>query len=495
MLKAVEQYKFLFEWNLQDMNLSTSNPRALFSSPKFSFQDCKFDLFLLKREGEAHYGYYLRSLEASSKPGKIHFRLELVKRMDNIVVISSQGQRERKEMHRGVGLSECLHPTSLRDFIFKVKMWTSEYDFEYDLENINTTKPSFSMSSFIIGDKILSISSKKNKEGTKYDCLLMDVNSNISSRVCLQVDLFKRIDNRLVKSDKCQFSFKKDEAQGFVDWFNVEKIRDHVLKVKVLIFKPFSDFVEKPIGFESHGYFLFNKMACNLSFLVGEEVVFVIHAILASRSDYFRAMLEGSFKEAQVPMTVESNIPIQGIDVDAFKMIIEWIYTMDIKRLNDPFSPSLLVDIQYLYVAADMYLLPDLCGSIGRYLNHLLSFKNFGEIYQVAKKIGSESLEKDVLRSWISKSDSFNENEDQINALICGFDSVEVEDEDEEGAIKEGGEEELSDTAIIGIQRKMIAASSWDGESESKLSVVKCLASLLSVGTGTKKRKILCSER
>jgi hypothetical protein len=138
-----------------------------------------------------------------------------------------------------------------------------------------------------------------------------------------------------------------------------------------------------------------------------------------------------------------------------------------------------------------MYLLPDLCDSIGKHLNHLLSSRNFGEIHQVAKRIGSKSLEKDVIRQWISKSDSFNENEDQIKkTLIRDFDVAEVKEE--EGATKdqEGGEQELSDAAIIGIQRKMIAESCWDWASDSKLSVVKCLASLLNIGSGTKKRKI-----
>jgi hypothetical protein len=134
-----------------------------------------------------------------------------------------------------------------------------------------------------------------------------------------------------------------------------------------------------------------------------------------------------------------------------------------------------------------MYLLPDLCNAIGKHLNHLLSSRNFGEIHQVAKRIGSESLEKDVIRAWISKSDSFNENDDQIKALIREFDVVEVE----EGATKDQErEEELDADAIIAISRKMIDASCWDGASDSKLSVVKCLASLLSLGTGTKKRKI-----
>jgi hypothetical protein len=148
-----------------------------------------------------------------------------------------------------------------------------------------------------------------------------------------------------------------------------------------------------------------------------------------------------------------------------------------------------LFNLKNLYVAADMYLLPDLCDSIANHLKHHLSARNFGEIHQVAKRIGSESLEKDVLQYWISKSESFNENDDQIKTMIRDFKVVEVEDLKGEREDQEDGEE-LEGDAIIRIQRKMIAASSWEGESESKLSVVKCLASLLSVGTETKKRKI-----
>jgi hypothetical protein len=146
-----------------------------------------------------------------------------------------------------------------------------------------------------------------------------------------------------------------------------------------------------------------------------------------------------------------------------------------------------MFNLQNVYVAADMYLLPDLCDSIGKYLNHLLTSRNFGEIYRVAKRIGSESLEKEVLQSWISKSDSFNENDDQIKVLIRDFNAVEIVDAEGES---EDQEDELDGDAIVEISRSMIAASSWDGERESKLCVIKCLASLLKVGTGTKKRKI-----
>jgi hypothetical protein len=152
---------------------------------------------------------------------------------------------------------------------------------------------------------------------------------------------------------------------------------------------------------------------------VGGEIVYVINLI--SRSDYFRAMLEGSFKESLVPMTVDSKIPIKEIDVDVFKMIIEWIHTMGIKKLNDPKCPTLLLNLERVYIAADMYLITDLCDSIAKYLDHLLTAQNFGDVLKISQKIGNDSLEKDVIRSWISKSESFNENDDQIKVMIRDF--------------------------------------------------------------------------
>jgi hypothetical protein len=500
---AVNESDFLFEWDLQNIDLSQTK----ISSPKFSFQGSEFNLNLWKKEGAPIYSCTLKYVETLSKSGRIHFRFDLVKRLDNTIAKSCQYQRDLNQLKNGWGVPDWIDPAAIQDHILKVKMWTSEYDLEYDLENEVITRQIITPESFLIGDNKLRVLLKKNKGGDKYDCLLKYVDSAISSKVRFQVDLYARLDNSLVKSDKREFTFNKTNvSQGFEDWFDVKTIRDHVLKVKVWIFNPFSDFVEKPIEFESIGFQLSNKTCSNLSFLVGDAFVYVLHGILTSRSDYFRAMLEGFFKEARVPMTVESKIPIHGIDVDVFKMIIEWIYTMDIKSLNDPFSPTLILDLEKVYVAADMYLLSDLCESIGKYLNHLLTAQNFGEIYQVAKRIGSESLEKDIIRAWMSKSDSFNENDDQINVLIRDFDAIQVEEGKETreegghvevevegvdfergGANKEDEDidvEELDENAvnaaIVGISQKFIQVSSnWDGDSSSKLCVIKCLATLL----------------
>jgi hypothetical protein len=222
-------------------------------------------------------------------------------------------------------------------------------------------------------------------------------------------------------------------------------------------------------------------MCSNLSFKVCEEVVYVLHGILTTRSDYFRAMLEGSFKEAHVPMAVDSEIPIHGVDVDVFKMIIEWIYTMEIKDLQDPCAPTILADLEKLYVAADMYMLFDLCTPILKYLESLLFLQTFGNIYQIAKRIGSKDLENVVFRSWISNSSTFNDNADQISALIKD-DLARDERMSEELCLSEDLEyidvgkdaiEREEDAMLYGISRKIVRASNWDGDKESKLCVIK----------------------
>jgi hypothetical protein len=215
-----------------------------------------------------NYGCYLKSVETLGKPGAINFRFDLVNGKNNIVSINIQSEGEMKGFFRGKGLRDLIDPATIRDHILKVKMWTSEYDFEYDLVNITITDPSIPLPSFLIGENKLRIDLKKNKGGTKYDCLIKDIDSTISSRSYFQVELFKRLDNRLVKSEKFDLNPDTDVDKGISDWADVESIRDHVLKVKILFIKPLSDFIDKPIGVDDYRNLLFKKMSSNLSFQV-----------------------------------------------------------------------------------------------------------------------------------------------------------------------------------------------------------------------------------
>jgi hypothetical protein len=291
MMTAVDGSVSLFDWDLQNIDLSQTD----ISSPEFSFQDSKFYVRLRKKEGAVNYGCALYSFETLSKPGKIHYRYDLVKRMDNTITLSFQHHRELKMLRRGVGVCRVagvFDPATIQDHILKIKMWSSEYEFEYDMKDFDINNPSFPYPICIDGNK-LRVLLKKKEGGEKYDILFKDYDSSFSNKMYFQVDLFRR-DNRFVKSDKFGCSFDQmSECQGVADWIDVDSIRDHVLKVKVGISNPFSDFVEKPIGFDDYRNLLFKKMSSNLSFLVGDEVVFVLRDILTclkvpSRKPTFR---------------------------------------------------------------------------------------------------------------------------------------------------------------------------------------------------------------
>jgi hypothetical protein len=179
--------------------------------------------------------------------------------------------------------------------------------------------------------------------------------------------------------------------------------------------KPFSDFVKmmRPVPFDDHRSLLFVKMCSNASFKVGDEVVYVLSGILTERSSYFKELFLG------LPMTVDLQIPIYGIDTVLFKSIIEWIYTFEVRGLDVP-SPTLLDDLERVYIAARMYNIVKLCESIESYLKYLVNERNFGEIHQIAIRIENKSLQRAISRAWISNSDEFNESDDQIILILDG---------------------------------------------------------------------------
>jgi hypothetical protein len=327
---------------------------------------------------------------------------------------------------------------------------------------------------------------------SNYGCHLFSADSSavFPGTIHFQFDLVKKLNNRIGKTSTCDYMlYNTPLGYGPSRWIAQRTIHDHILKVKVWIDKSFSDFVEKPDTFVLYPVdLLLNNTFSNFSFKVGDDVVYVLYGILTSRSDYFRAMLEGSFKEAQVPISLDAEIPIQGVEVDVFKMIIEWLYTMDIRRLNG-LSYFLFSDLERVYVAADMYLLPDLCDSILKYLESLINEQTFGEIYQIAKRIGSKTLEDCVLRSWISKSDGFNNNAAQTDEVIKANrieSSVKEQDymmeiSEEQDDLVTGEDEEVEAAAMYLISQKMIRASSWNGDKGSKTCVIQYIASSLSL--------------
>jgi hypothetical protein len=220
--------------------------------------------------------------------------------------------------------------------------------------------------------------------------------------------------------------------------------------------------VAKPDTFDDYHSQLFNPIFSNLSFEVEEEVVFVLRGILTTQILFFNFQSSSS-----PPMTVDSEIPIKGIDVNVFKMIIEWMYSMDIKQdfreifLWNSFARSRKGLHRGGYVPPH--------GSLRVNLKLSQSPSQPSSNCHPNRMWGLE----EVCVSFMDlKTYEFNKNKEEVTALVRDSEILFVEEEE----VEEVG---LDDAAIVGISRKMIESSSWDGESESKLCIVKCLASLL----------------
>jgi hypothetical protein len=231
--------------------------------------------------------------------------------------------------------------------------------------------------------------------------------------------------------------------------------------------------------------------------------VYANRSILAASQSHdrsnFKVMLEGSFKEAG-----KYEIHVNEIEVDVFKMIIEWIYTMDIRLLNGP-SPSILVDLEQVYEAANFYWMTSLCVSIEKYLIFLINKQNFGEIYRISKKIGNDAVGEAVYLAWISNPIKWSTNDVQIRILIQSekkeLASKKIEDaeknalarkkedagagykfkfevaSEEEHVIDENAENEaIIDTILQKIHR----TSKWNMDIERKLYVTRKLVTTLS---------------
>jgi hypothetical protein len=231
-------------------------------------------------------------------------------------------------------------------------------------------------------------------------------------------------------------------------------------------FNSFSDFVEKPASFDTQSTsLLFNKSCSNFSFKVKDEVVFVLHGILTTRSEYFKAMILGSAvsnNELSAPLNVDSAIPIHGVDADVFKMIIEWIYTMEIRQFEA--STTRLEDLANVFVAAGMFQITDLCSSILKYLESLVTEHTSDEIYRIAKRIGSESLEAAVYGATRSKYSGFDRfiEEEKIDTESTDGTTV-IEDEKSTDGREYAVDEKA---AMYRISRANLGADSWEYEPE-----------------------------
>ena len=116
-----------------------------------------------------------------------------------------------------------------------------------------------------------------------------------------------------------------------------------------------------------------------------EDSLFPVHRIiLASQSDYFRALLFGGLQES-LPETRE--IELKELRAVPFKAILRYIYCgcIDLSELKEE-------DILELLCLAHRYMVPNLVKALCDYLKSSVNLSNICAIYDVALLFNHESL-------------------------------------------------------------------------------------------------------
>jgi hypothetical protein len=130
-----------------------------------------------------------------------------------------------------------------------------------------------------------------------------------------------------------------------------------------------------------------------------DKTFYIHHSILAKASRYFRAALEGGFREAE-----EKKVNLPEVAVEVFEMFVEWAYTTieqkrlealalaDTKDENTDKQRELFSNLSALYIFADGHEVPDLETTSINMLFELLAGQRFllprrSDVGRVASKI------------------------------------------------------------------------------------------------------------
>lgn len=105
-------------------------------------------------------------------------------------------------------------------------------------------------------------------------------------------------------------------------------------------------------------------------------------AILAARSEYFRALLFGGMRESQ-----QTEIELKGTSVVAVKALLKYIYTGHMSLVNQ--KEDVILDMLGL---AHQYGFVDLETSISDHLREALQIRNVGAIYDAARLYQLDAL-------------------------------------------------------------------------------------------------------
>jgi hypothetical protein len=200
---------FSFNWDLIDLDLSLFK----YESPAFSFKGHMFTLQIEK--GATSFGCY-HSIKTSLR---VHYRFDLI--MDNQVVKTSDPPLVCDM--RDVFISRWGHPEwidpeaiNLNENVLKIEIWESEYDFAWDLKDIDVSLERVESPIFLIKDVEfwLLLQKGENDENGKYGCFLY-ISTHFPGEIRFRFDVLSRSIARF--HSKRQLSFSHAAASFIVE--------------------------------------------------------------------------------------------------------------------------------------------------------------------------------------------------------------------------------------------------------------------------------------
>lgn len=171
--------------------------------------------------------------------------------------------------------------------------------------------------------------------------------------------------------------FHIDGEMGASRWEGFQK-RDFERTGFKLVHRPQKEQIEKPeIKYYAPdlGQLLKDENFSDVNFIVGEnQTIIPAHrAILSSRSQYFRAMFNSGMKESN-----QKEVKIGDIEPDAFRDMLEFLYTGDVKIKKE--------NVVQLLVTATMFQIDSLSKLCYTHLeDDKLCSGNIVELLQVSK--------------------------------------------------------------------------------------------------------------
>lgn len=148
---------------------------------------------------------------------------------------------------------------------------------------------------------------------------------------------------------------------------------------------------------------LYSHEFSDIMFTIGEVQIPAHKAILVSKSEYFATMVKNEWKES-----TNNTVKIEHVNVEAFKSVLEYIYTGEMKASNEQVALE-------VFALSKQYLLNDLNMLIGNEIKSKISMVNVYSIMKMAHDMKIESICKFCYRFL---SSNFNKVLEKDNGMI-----------------------------------------------------------------------------